>query len=104
MLNQYKKLVAVAEDMATELSQYGDVVSIEVTVSGKYGCIELQVLCEAGCTYYPDENQYMPEYDIFPKSQKYIWLEDTQEWETEAQMRLEAELNAYENTMPDLPF
>ena len=104
MINKYKKLVAVAEDMATQISQYGDVQSIEVTVSGKYGYIELQVVCETGCTYCPEKNQYMLDYDIFPKSCKYIWLEDTQEWETEAQMRLEAEISAYENTMPDLPF
>jgi hypothetical protein len=104
MLDRYKKLVAVAEDMATRISEHGDVQSIEVTVSGKYGFIEIGVFCETGCTYYPDENQYMPEYGLVSSGGNYIWLEDTQEWETEKQMRLEAELNAYENTMPDLPF
>ena len=104
MLNQYKKLVAVAEDMATELSKHGEVVSIDVTSGEKYGSIEIQVFCYVGDKYYPDENQYMPAFDRVSEGGNYVWQDDLQEWVSTEQLRLEAEISAYENTMPDLPF
>jgi hypothetical protein len=104
MLDRYKKLVAVAEDMATELSQHGDVTSMEIFMGSKHSYVEIGLFCEVGGTYYPDENVVMPDYGVMYRRTNYIWLEDTQEWETEAQMRLEAEISAYEDTMPDLPF
>ena len=65
MINVYKKLVTKAEDLVTACNQHvGEVYEMSVSVQGDQGCISLGVFGLVGSKYYPDENQYMPEYGM----------------------------------------
>ena len=79
MLDRYKKLVTVAEAMVTTYHQFHtDVCQMNVSVDGDNGVIGLGVFGLVGHSYHPDENQYMPEYDVTYKSYRYSWVDN--EW------------------------
>lgn len=76
MIYIYKKLVTVAEAMVATYDQFeGDVVSVEVSAQGDKGHIRLGMFCLVGSTYYPDENQHMPNYDIVYKVYHYAFVD-----------------------------
>ena len=75
MIDKFKKLVAVAEAMAAEWGEMGfGVDGIEVQVEGLGGIVRLGMMREFP-VYYPDENQYMPEYAMDYSSFYYTWGE-----------------------------
>lgn len=70
MFNRYKMLVAIAEELATKLAESGEaveealVIDMITNAAGTFGTISIGVYGYSGCQYYPDENVYMPEYDL----------------------------------------
>ena len=79
MMNKFKKLVAVAEEMATQWELVStDVEGIHVSVEGVKGIISLGGVIEYP-VYHPDENVYMPEYGLEYTRLEFKWVNDT--WE-----------------------
>ena len=103
MIDKFRKLVAVAEDMAAEWSEKGmDVCGMEVHVEGHGGIIKLGQWREYP-VYYPDENQYMPEYGIDYSSYYYSWID--QAWVKDEPMVVEVrEREDWVDELPELPF
>lgn len=107
MINVYKKLVTVAEDTVTAYNQHvGDVYELSVSVQGNQGCITVGVFGIVGSTYYPDENQYMPEYGMDYNSFHYELVDG--EWVNKPkQVAVPVEndgATVQENFIDDLPF
>jgi hypothetical protein len=102
MLDRYMKLVIVAEVMVTRLNEcHEELVQLNVSVSGDKGVVGLGVFGHIGNVYYPDENQYMPEYDTTYESYDFFWVEG--EWVSEHEKRIEREVSAIED-YDELPF
>lgn len=73
------KLVAVAEEMATQWSANDcEIEGINVIVEGVRGKISFGGVVEYP-VYHPDENQYMPEYGLQYSTLEWKWVND--EWE-----------------------
>jgi len=63
-------LVAIAEELATKLAESGEaveealVIDMITNATGTFATISIGVYGYSSCQYYPDENVYMPEYDL----------------------------------------
>lgn len=78
MIDKFRKLVAVAEEMATEWNNAGDCVEgMDVQVQGSRGVVRVGVMREYP-VYFPDENVYMPEYGVDYIDYYYNWVDG--EW------------------------
>lgn len=78
MLDKFRKLVAVAEEMATAWGEYGESVEgLDVQVEGSQGCVRLGRMTQFA-VYHPDENVYMPEYGVDYNTYYYNWIDG--EW------------------------
>jgi hypothetical protein len=104
MIDKFRKLVAVTEEMATEWNQMGlDVVGMEVSVEGHGGIVRLGMGREYP-VYHPDENQYMPEYCIDYITYYFSWLDG--QWVKDEPMVVEAAnpFEEREEEIDELPF
>lgn len=74
MLDRFKKLVAVAEEMVTEYNNVGqNVDGIVVDVEHDFGVIRIGVYGLVSSAYCPDDNVVMPEYGVAYHSEPYHW-------------------------------
>ena len=79
MIDSYKKLVAVAEDMAAEMAEaHGSLEGISIEVEGDMGVVRLGVFGIVGSSYSPDDNVVFPEYGVVYKSIPFRW--DGKSW------------------------
>jgi hypothetical protein len=104
MIDRLNKLVAVAEAMAAEWNEMCvGVDGIEVQVEGHGGIVRLGMMREFP-VYYPDENQYMPEYAMDYSSFYYTWGEYG--WVKDEPMVVEAAspFEVREEEWDELPF
>ena len=62
--------------VTTYIQHVGDVYEMSVSMQGQEGLITLGVFGLVGSKYYPDENQYMPEYGATFKSYRYVLVDD----------------------------
>jgi hypothetical protein len=77
MINKYKKLVAVAEDMAAVWNEAGnDVSGIKVCMEDNTGTVSLGEWCVVGRYYSSDDNVVFPEYGIGYKMYHFTWVDD----------------------------
>ena len=75
MLDKYRKLVAVAEDMAAEWHECEESVEgIELSVELNVGTISIGRMREYA-VYCPDENQYMPDYAMDYRNTYFDWVD-----------------------------
>ena len=109
MLDKYIKLVAVAEDMVTELHECEESVEgIEVSVELNVGTISIGRMREFA-TYHPDENQYMPDYAMDYKNTYFDWTDDAWVKRAPAVVKYERNFDPFVTTDPfadvdELPF
>lgn len=102
MLDRFKKLVAVAEEMVTEYNNAGhNVDGMNVHVECNQGFIRLGTMREYA-VYYPDENQYMPEYALDYDTYYFTWVDNT--WVKDVPKCLEAPVHVEEEDWDELPF
>jgi len=103
MIDRLKKLVAVAEEMATEWNEACvGVDGIEVQVEGHGGIVRLGRVREYA-VYSPDENVYMPEYAMYYDNFYFTWVDDT--WVRNVSEYLKAPSPVYvEQEEDELPF
>ena len=65
MLDRFKKLVAVAEEIVTEYNEVGhNVESIVVDVEGDFGVVCIGVYGLLSSHYCPDDNVVHPDYGV----------------------------------------
>ena len=106
-------LVAVAEALATKFAESGEQIENYLDIemqdysTGTLGTIRFGVFGCIGAKYYPDENQYMPEYGM--EYLTYRCKFENGLWHLEKDLIREAEENAVESlqssgTADDLPF
>jgi hypothetical protein len=75
MLDKYRKLVAVAEDMAAEWHECEmSVEGIQVSVELNVGIIRIGMMREYA-VYCPDENQYEPSYAMDYTDTYFDWVD-----------------------------
>ena len=75
MLDKYRKLVAVAEDMAAEWHACEESVEgIELSVELNVGTVSIGRMREFA-TYHPDENQYEPDYAMDYTKTVFDWID-----------------------------
>ena len=104
MIDKLNKLVAVAEEMATAWDDIRfNMSGIEVVVDGLGGIVRLAVGREYP-VYYPDENQYMPEYCVEYVSYYFSWIDG--QWVKDEPMVVEAAnpFEEREEEIDELPF
>jgi len=104
MLDKFRKLVAVAEEMATSWNEMGlDVSGMEVQVEGHGGIVRVGTWREYA-VYHPDENQHMPEYCMDYTTYYYTWIDG--QWMKDEPMIVEAAspFEMREEEIDDLPF
>jgi len=103
MIDKFRKLVAVAEDMAAQRNEMCvGVDGIDVHVEGHEGMVRLGMMGEYA-VYYPDENQYMPEYGMDYVTYYYTWVDDA--WVKKEPVYLVANSPFEENQeFDELPF
>jgi len=76
MLDRFKKLVAVAEEMVTAWEKYGmDVQGMEVLVEGEGGVVKIANVEVTG-SYCPDDNVVYPIYYVDYKSHYFTWIDN----------------------------
>ena len=104
MLDRFKKLVAVAEEMVTEYNEVGhNVESIVVDVEGDFGVVCIGVYGLVSSSYYPDENVVMPDYGVVYYSEPFTWKEG--KWEKPmAQPAPTMITSSFEEEVDELPF
>ena len=79
MIDRYKKLVAVAEDMATRLIELGvSVDGVVVEVEGHGGIVRLGSGDVIGSSYCPDDNVYQPVFGVDYRNYYFSWT--SEEW------------------------
>ena len=104
MFNRYKMLVAIAEELATKLAESGEaveealVIDMITNAAGTFGTISIGVYGYSGCQYYPDENVYMPEYDLEYFRYRYKFEDGI--WLSEIELVHEAAQNSAETELP----
>jgi hypothetical protein len=104
MLDRFQKLVAVAEAMVAEWHERSlGVNGMNVHVEYNQGFVRLGMVREYA-VYYPDENQYMPEYAMDYVTYYFTWVDDT--WVKDVPECLEAPKPVYvkEEDWDELPF
>jgi hypothetical protein len=105
-------LVAVAESLAIKFAESSERIENYLSIemqdysTGTFGTIRFGVYGCIGAKYYPDENQYMPEYGM--EYLTYTYKFENGLWHSEDERIREAEQNAAENfesvIEDDLPF
>lgn len=106
-------LVAVAEAIAIKFAESGEQIENYLSIemqdysTGTLGTIRFGVFGCIGARYYPDENQYMPEYGMEYITYRYKF--ESGLWHLEKDLIREAEENAVESLQSseiadDLPF
>lgn len=96
---KFKKLVAVAEEMATQWTEAGQSVEgIDVQVEDNHGVVRVGVFGIVGVSFSSDDNVHFPEYGIDYKSYEYEWIEET--WVRKQPKFLSAFLNEAEEELP----
>ena len=74
MIDKFKKLVAVAEDMAARWSQSGECVEgVVVDVEGDFGVVRIGVHGVIGSNFSHDDNVHFPEYGVAYHSEPFNW-------------------------------
>jgi hypothetical protein len=104
MIDKFRKLVAVAEEMATSWNENEVCVdAVEIQVEGHGGIVRLGRMREYA-VYHPDENQYMPEYAMDYDSYYYTWIDGR--WMKDEPMIVEARSPVWteEEEWDELPF
>lgn len=79
MIDKFRKLVAVAEDMAAKWNEMGEnVEGVVVDVEGDFGVVRIGVFGIVNSSYFPDENVVMPEYGVKYYGEPFNW--DGNDW------------------------
>ena len=104
MLDRYKKLVAVAEEIVTEYHEVGhDVEGIVVDVEHDFGVVRIGVYGLLSSHYCPDDNVVHPDYGVVYYSEPFIWKEG--KWEKPmAQPAPTMITSSFEEEVDELPF
>ena len=104
MLDRFKKLVAVAEEIVTEYNEVGhNVESIVVDVEGDFGVVCIGVFGLVSSSYCLDENVVMPDYGVVYYSEPFTWKEG--KWEKPmAQPAPTMITSSFEEEVDELPF
>ena len=102
MLDRFKKLVAVAEEMATKRHNAGESVEgIDVQVEGSQGVVRVGVYAVVGVTFSSDDNVHFPEYGVDYWNYYYDWRGEG--W-VEHQPLVQTEAVGFCEEADDLPF
>ena len=97
MIDRYKKLVAVAEDMATRLQDAGvHVDGCDVHVENERGIVRLGLWVVVGSTYCSEDNIFEPEFEIDYRTYHFYW--SGEEWKEEIVVEI------VEEDYDELPF
>lgn len=76
MIDKFRKLVALAESIATRYNDAGDTVEgFNVHVELNNGFVRVGIMQEHA-VYHPDENVYMPEYHVSYNTYMYDWVDN----------------------------
>ena len=105
MIDRYKKLVAVAEDMATRLNDAGvSVDGVVVEVEGHGGIVRIGSCDIIGSSYCSDDNVHHPVFGVDYRSYYFSWING--EWIEDEIVLPQMDLAQIEeaNVIDELPF
>jgi hypothetical protein len=97
-------LVAIAEELATKLAESGEAVMDALVIdtitdaTGTWGNIRIGVYGYSSPQFYPDENVYMPEYELEYFRYRYKFEDGV--WVSERELLHEAAQNSADTELP----
>ena len=102
-MDMFRKLVAVAEEMAAKWTEKNlDVEGICAWVEGDKGFVKIGDWGVVGVTYSSDDNCQFPEYGVVYTHYIYDWIDG--EWVENKPTVFEVASNSYVEEFDELPF